>query len=114
MGPVGSIRNPATGGGPVRRPLIVIALVAAGAVGCRPGGEPGHQPAPADSTSPADDLASARKGFVTRLRIRGPAPQGYRNDTPPAGVKQVEYTSGGLKLKGWLSAGNGEGKKRSA
>jgi dipeptidyl aminopeptidase/acylaminoacyl peptidase len=63
---------------------------------------------------PTEDLASARKGFVTKLRVRGPAPQRFQNDKPPAGVKQVEYTSGDLKLKGWISADAGDGKKRPA
>jgi dipeptidyl aminopeptidase/acylaminoacyl peptidase len=59
-------------------------------------------------------LASARKGFVTKLRVRGSAPQGYQKEKPPAGVKEVEYTSGDLKLKGWLSADSSDGKKRPA
>jgi dipeptidyl aminopeptidase/acylaminoacyl peptidase len=59
-------------------------------------------------------LAAARKGFVTKLRVRGPAPQRYQNDKPPPGAKQVEYTSGGLKLKGWLSADARDGKNRPA
>lgn len=62
----------------------------------------------------ANDLATARKGFVTRLKVRGPAPQSYQNDKPPAGAKQVEYPSRELRLKGWLSADSGDGAKRPA
>ncbi len=62
----------------------------------------------------AEDLASARKGFVTKLRVRGPAPQHYQNRKAPPGVNEVEYTSGHLTLKGWLSADAGDGKKRPA
>lgn len=62
----------------------------------------------------SEDLATARKGFVTKLRVKGPAPQEYKPETPPAGVRQVEYSSGTLKLKGWLSADPGDGKRRPA
>src|SRR3954466_2753799 len=92
--------------------LVVVLLPVA--VGCRPGRGPTGQPVPGRPTADAEDLAAARSGFVTRLRVRGPAPQRYRNDKPPAGVTEVEYTSGDLKLKGWLSADAGGGKKRPA
>jgi dipeptidyl aminopeptidase/acylaminoacyl peptidase len=36
------------------------------------------------------------------------------NIKPPTGVKEVAYTSGDLKLKGWLSADPSDGKKRPA
>jgi hypothetical protein len=49
------------------------------------------------------DLAEARRGFTTKLNRRGPAPQEFEEATPPAGVKEVHYTSGELKLKAWLS-----------
>jgi dipeptidyl aminopeptidase/acylaminoacyl peptidase len=53
-------------------------------------------------------------GFVTKLRVRGPAPQPYENAKPPAGVTEVEFASGDLKLKGWLSADANDGRKRPA
>jgi dipeptidyl aminopeptidase/acylaminoacyl peptidase len=65
-------------------------------------------------TAATEDMAAARKGFVTKLRVRGPAPQRYQDEKLPPGVTQVEYTSGDLKLKGWLSAAAGDGKKRPA
>jgi dipeptidyl aminopeptidase/acylaminoacyl peptidase len=98
----------------MRRSLVAVTLLSAALAGCRPGSERSNRPSPAGPAAAADDLASARKGFVTRLRVRGPAPQRYQNAKPPAGVKEVEYPSGDLKLKGWLSANAGDGKKRPA
>jgi dipeptidyl aminopeptidase/acylaminoacyl peptidase len=98
----------------VARAGFAAILLIAGLTGCRPGGDPAGQPIPEKSTSPTEDLGSARKAFASRLRVRGPAPQRYQKDKPPAGVKQVEYTSGDLKLKAWLSAGAGDGEKRPA
>jgi dipeptidyl aminopeptidase/acylaminoacyl peptidase len=94
--------------------MAFVAALLAGSTGCRPASEPVSRPAAETSAPQAEDLAAARQGFVTRLRARGPAPQRYQNDRPPAGVQQVEYTSGDLKLKGWLSAESGDGKKRPA
>lgn len=82
--------------------------------GVRAGERAGARPTPNKPVSPTDDLAAARKGFVTRLRVRGPAPQPYQNADPPTGVKEVTYPSGNLKLKGWLSADAGDSKKRPA
>ncbi len=99
-------------------PYLAVALLSV-AAGCRPGSEPTNRE-PAGQITPgkpvvaADDLATARKGFATTLRVRGPAPQPYQNARPPVGVKLVEYTSGDLKLKGWLSANANDGKKRPA
>lgn len=61
-----------------------------------------------------DDLASARQNFQTKLIQVGPAPQEYENETPPTGVKQVEYTSDQLQLKAWILDDPGDGKKRPA
>jgi hypothetical protein len=76
--------------------------------------EAASQPTPEKPTAAPDNLATARKGFVTKLLVRVPAPQPYRNAKPPAGVKEVEYTCDDLKLKGWLSADANDGKKRPA
>jgi len=43
-----------------------------------------------------------RCGFETNLIKRIPAPQEYEAEVPPAGVKEVFYDSGDLKLKAWL------------
>jgi dipeptidyl aminopeptidase/acylaminoacyl peptidase len=103
------------------RHALIAAMLLAAAVGCRPR-EEGQKTAPAGPAQPiheakeemGDDLAAARKGFVSKLRIRRPAPQPYQNEVPPAGVKEVEYTSGDLKLKGWISTNAKEEKKRPA
>ena len=96
-----------------RSPCMVVILLLI-ATGCRPASKPTGQPTPGMPLVEADNLAGARKGFVTKLRARGPAPQSYRNERPPVGVKEVEFTSGDLKLKGWLSAGANDGQKRPA
>ncbi len=43
-----------------------------------------------------------RCGFETNLIKRIPAPQEYVVEVPPAGVNEVFYDSGDLKLKAWL------------
>jgi dipeptidyl aminopeptidase/acylaminoacyl peptidase len=97
----------------MRGSLRIVALLMS-VVGCGTGSEPSGRPASRESTAPTEDLATARKGFITNLKVKGPAPQPYGNDDPPAGVTEVEYTSGDLKLKGWLSDDPGDGKKRPA
>jgi dipeptidyl aminopeptidase/acylaminoacyl peptidase len=92
--------------------LVPALLAAIG--GCGPGTERASQTVPEESAPQTEDLAAARKGFVTKLRVRGLAPQRYQHDKPPPGVKQVEYMSGELNLKGWLSADAGDGKRRPA
>jgi dipeptidyl aminopeptidase/acylaminoacyl peptidase len=95
----------------MRRLLFIFALLMTATAGCGPKAE---QSVPNKTAALTEDLASARKGFVTKLKVYGPAPQPYENQQPPAGVKEVEYTSGDLKLKGWLSTSLGDGKKRPA
>jgi dipeptidyl aminopeptidase/acylaminoacyl peptidase len=92
--------------------LILIPLLVS--AGCRLGSEPTRQATQGQSTATTNDLATVRKGFITQLRVRGSAPQPYQNATPPTGVKEVEFVSGNLKLKGWLSANANDGKKRPA
>jgi dipeptidyl aminopeptidase/acylaminoacyl peptidase len=100
---------------------VTCALAIIVALGC-------HREAPESpptTTSPAaspvstvasaeDDLAAARKSFVTRLKVRDVAPQEYADDAPPRGVQQVDYVSGALKLKGWLSNPPADGKRHPA
>lgn len=66
--------------------------------------DPSSSAVQAPPPAPVRDLAAARQGFVTALRARGPAPQDHPRETPPKGVQEVEYTSGDLKLKGWLAS----------
>ena len=49
------------------------------------------------------DFATARKAFHTALTRRGPSPQSEPPATPPSGVEQVDFRSGELRLKAWLS-----------
>lgn len=53
------------------------------------------------------DYADARKGFKTRLVRQGPAPQTWTREVPPADADEVEYTSGGLRLKAWVGRAGG-------
>src|SRR5262245_4349555 len=50
-----------------------------------------------------EDYARARAGFRTKLVRKGPAPQGWSPLEPPAGVTEVEYPSGELRLKAWVN-----------
>ena len=47
-------------------------------------------------------FSEERGGFETNLIMRIPAPQEYEAEVPPAGIKEVFYDSGDLKLKAWL------------
>ena len=58
---------------------------------------------PADYPEQTQDYADARKGFQTTLVQAGKSPQAWNPVTPPAGVSEVTYTSGGLKLKAWVN-----------
>ena len=98
----------------MKRSLVVLAFLLADMVGCQPGNEPGASFSPGRPGPSTVDLDAARRSFVTRLRVRGPAPQPFQNLVPPPGVKEVTYTSGRLRLKGWLSPDAGDGKKRPA
>ena len=73
-----------------------------------------HQELQNRAPQPPEELATAREDFDTNLIRKGPAPQPYRNAQPPAGVQQLEYLSGDLKLKGWLSAPPTDDKKHPA
>ena len=86
---------------------VVMVLIASG---CRPGGQLTVPP----TAVPSDDLVAARNGFVSTLRVRGPAPQRYQTVQPPAGGRPVKFGSGDVSLKGWVSADSGDGKKQPA
>jgi dipeptidyl aminopeptidase/acylaminoacyl peptidase len=61
-----------------------------------------------------EDYARARLQFKTKLLRQGPAPQPWKPVKPPAGVTEVEYTSGALKLKAWVSHAADEKRKSPA
>jgi dipeptidyl aminopeptidase/acylaminoacyl peptidase len=69
---------------------------------------------PEREESQGKDLFAARRNFTTKLKRRGAAPQQFQKTVPPAGVRQVEYQSNKLKLKGWLSDDPGDGKRHPA
>jgi dienelactone hydrolase len=50
-----------------------------------------------------EDYAQARERFRTRLTRKGPSPQPFDPVEPPTGVIEIEYPSGDLRLKAWLS-----------
>jgi len=94
--------------------LLVVIIMTGTLAGCRNNAETGNVPAATGPKAVTEDLATARAGFVTKLRVRGPAPQPYDNVQSLAGATNVEYASGGLKLKGWLSSNENGGKKMPA
>jgi len=49
-----------------------------------------------------EDYAEARSRFQTKLVRKGPAPQPWSALKPPAGVQEVQYQSGDLRLKAWV------------
>jgi dipeptidyl aminopeptidase/acylaminoacyl peptidase len=59
--------------------------------------------APTSFPEQTEDYAQARAAFRTQLVRRGPAPQPGDQELPPAGVREVEYSSDGLRLKAWVS-----------
>jgi dipeptidyl aminopeptidase/acylaminoacyl peptidase len=61
-----------------------------------------------------EDYAKARQHFQTTLLRSGPAPQKWSPVSPPAGVIEVEYPSGPLKLKAWVNQPDSSKKKYPA
>ena len=73
----------------------------------------GNTPSP--GLEPQDeDYATARAGFRTKLVKNGPAPQSWRPERPPAGVTEVPYQSGDLRLKAWVNAPPGNAAPKPA
>jgi dienelactone hydrolase/DNA-directed RNA polymerase subunit RPC12/RpoP len=50
-----------------------------------------------------EDYAQARKNFQTKLVRQAAAPQVWHRQVPPAGVTEINYTSGNLGLKAWVN-----------
>jgi len=50
-----------------------------------------------------EDYAQARGRFRTKLLRKGPSPQPWSPVKPPAGVTEVKYLSGELRLKAWVN-----------
>jgi dipeptidyl aminopeptidase/acylaminoacyl peptidase len=68
----------------------------------------------ANAAIDSDKFSSARNEFATVLLVRGPSPQEYGEDVLPNGVTEIEYPSGDLVLKAWISAAPVDGKKHPA
>jgi dienelactone hydrolase len=68
-----------------------------------------------DITVQNGDYAETRRGFHTKLRKKGPAPhQDCGPTTPPLNVRQVQFTSGQLRLKAWVNSPHGADGHKSA
>jgi dienelactone hydrolase len=61
-----------------------------------------------------DDYAQVRKQFRTALTRTGPSPQTELLPRPPEWVEEVEYPSGALRLKAWVSGHQKTGAKLPA
>jgi dipeptidyl aminopeptidase/acylaminoacyl peptidase len=61
-----------------------------------------------------EDYARARGRFRTKLLRQGPAPQPWSPVKPPAGVAEVEYPSGDLRLRAWVNRPAEGGRKHPA
>src|SRR5262249_8657475 len=62
-----------------------------------------------------EDYAQARETFQTRLLRQGPSPQRWQLARLVPGATEVEYRSGDLRLKAWVtSAPAGDAPKRPA
>jgi dipeptidyl aminopeptidase/acylaminoacyl peptidase len=94
--------------------LVLSLLLLPALTSCRKDSEPVSAPARERPAVSAENLEEARSGFVSKLTVRGPAPQKYQNRKPPPGVREVEYVSRDLKLKGWLSSTGDDAVKRPA
>ncbi len=79
----------------------IAVLVAVGATR-EPAADPEPPPAAVSLTDPSLSYAQRRAVFQTRLVRRGPAPQEWWEESPPARVREVTYESGDLELKAWI------------
>jgi dienelactone hydrolase len=61
-----------------------------------------------------EDYAQARQHFRTTLVRRGPAPQRWHKEVAPPEAEEVEYVSGDLRLKAWVSRRPAAGGRRPA
>ena len=99
-----SAREPITPPKTGRSVMLIVVVVVLLVLGCCGGliGIGLWSVKPTSFPEPTQDYADARKAFKTKLVEVGPAPQTFEPETPPPGVKEIEYTSGNLKLKAWI------------
>jgi dienelactone hydrolase len=50
-----------------------------------------------------EDYSKVRSQFRTKLTRKGASPQPWSAAKPPAGVSEIEYVSGELRLKAWVN-----------
>ncbi len=55
------------------------------------------------SSNPNDPYLTSRNSFQSTLVKQGPAPQDWKPETPPEGVKEILYPSGQMQLKAWVT-----------
>jgi dienelactone hydrolase len=70
--------------------------------------------APTSFPEQTEEYAQARQTFRTRLVRRGPAPQHWERENPPPGAREIEYTSGDLRLRAWVSGPPADKAKKPA
>jgi acetyl esterase/lipase len=90
-----------------------------GAAGAHPPNKPDEGAPKDDPFAPmaevqAEDYAQARSRFHTKLTRKGPSPQPVPEVKPVAGVTEVEYPSGALRLKAWMNRPTDETRTRPA
>jgi len=69
---------------------------------------------PTDFPPQTEDYAEARKKFQTKLIVDGPAPQGLEPMDIPPEAQEIDYVSGELRLKAWVSRDPGDKEKKPA
>jgi len=78
-------------------------------------GVPAIQPIivpPTEFPPQTEDYAEARKKFKTKLILEGPSPQPALPMNLPDEAQEIEYPSGDLRLKAWVSRDPSEGKEK--
>src|SRR6266852_1207582 len=69
---------------------------------------------PTEFPPQTEDYAEARKKFKTKLLMEGPAPQPVEPMQIPPDAKEIDYVSGDLRLKAWVSRDPGGNEKKPA
>ena len=90
-----------------RLALVIVALLCSAGCQFRQDVSPGLEPQ-------QEDFAQARSGFKTKLVRHGPSPQPGEPLQAPPGANQIEYRSGSLTLKAFITPDPGDGQKRPA
>jgi acetyl esterase/lipase len=86
-------------------PLLAVVFLFTAACGRRPTASNVLSASSQLSTAVAENRSYLERlaAFHTHLSHAGPAPQDFQVESPPAGVQEVTYASGALKLKAWVA-----------